>query len=105
MESIEETILRKALGYEVTEKVEEFNVDADGNKTLVKLKKSTKHVPPDLSAARVVLDTIGKREHKSERALEAERAELLKRIKAELSADKKTIKEKEKIERKKEGNR
>lgn len=94
---IEETILKKALGYEVTETVEEYAIGEDGVKKLVKLKESKKHIPPDLSAARVVLDEMNRQNidkmTDSELALEKQR--LLKEIESQIKTKKKRRKQDE----------
>lgn len=52
---VEEALLRRATGYEATETVEEF-AECDGEIKLIKRKVSTKNVPPDVSAARLVME-------------------------------------------------
>lgn len=88
---IEETILKKALGYEITETVEEYAIGEDGSKRLIKLKESRKHIPPDLSAARVVLDEINKHsiEKMTDSELSQEKQRLLTEIEAQIKSKKK----------------
>lgn len=54
---IEKSLLKKALGYNYKEVIEEYNVDDDGQK-LSKRKITTKNVPPDLSAVKLLLDEL-----------------------------------------------
>ncbi|MDR0856251.1 MAG: hypothetical protein LBM78_02445 [Clostridiales bacterium] len=48
-------VAKKAIGYEDTEVVEEYVVNAEGEEILTKKKITTKRHPPDIAAARVVL--------------------------------------------------
>ncbi|MBQ7163984.1 MAG: hypothetical protein IJU84_08860 [Clostridia bacterium] len=52
---VEEALLRRAVGYETTETVEEY-AECDGEIKLVKRKVSTKNVPPDVAAAKLVIE-------------------------------------------------
>ena len=54
-DNIDEAILRKAVGYDVQEIVEEYS----GENELIKRKVSSKHMPPDMSAIKTVLDIKG----------------------------------------------
>ena len=49
-------LLKKAKGYLVREKTDEYVVDADGDKKLIKSKVVTKRVSPDVSACKVLLE-------------------------------------------------
>ena len=51
---LEKILVKKAKGYTVKEKVDEYTV-VDGSLTLVKRKISTKHVAPDVSAVKALL--------------------------------------------------
>lgn len=55
---LEKSIIKKALGYNYKEVIDEYSVDESGNKTLTKRKVTTKNVPPDLSAVKLLLDQI-----------------------------------------------
>jgi len=56
MDSISKMLYKKALGYKVKENVEEFIVEEGYDKPrLVKRKVTTKHVAPDISAAKTLL--------------------------------------------------
>lgn len=63
---------RKAFGYTYDERTAEF--DAEGNET--KNKITTKEVPPDLSAIKLLLELRGE-EEPSEEELEAEKARII----------------------------
>ena len=53
---IERALLKKALGYQAKEVVEEFMSDKEsGLDVLVKKKCTTKHVPPDVTAIKILL--------------------------------------------------
>ena len=63
---------KRALGYTVSETTAEY--DGEGNE--IKNRVTTKEVPPDLSAIKMLLD-LGGEEEPSEEELEAERKRLL----------------------------
>ena len=52
---LEQALIKKALGYDATEVVEEYVGDGDEIK-LSKKKVTTKNVPPDMSALKLLLD-------------------------------------------------
>ncbi len=49
---------RKVKGYDVEEIVAEYNVDEEGNKTLLKEKRTVKHVPPDLAKIKAYMEAV-----------------------------------------------
>lgn len=49
-------LIKKAKGYSVREKTDEYVVSADGEKKLVKSKVVTKRASPDVSACKVLLE-------------------------------------------------
>ena len=51
-ESIEEELIRKAIGYDVQEITEEYSLENE----LVKRKVTTKHMPPDMSALKTLIE-------------------------------------------------
>ena len=53
---LENALIKKALGYDATEVVEEYSSDSDGEIRLLKKKITTKNVPPDMSALKFLLD-------------------------------------------------
>ncbi|MBQ7977214.1 MAG: hypothetical protein IJ301_01255 [Clostridia bacterium] len=54
-EKLAKSLLKKAMGYTVDEVVEEYVSDENEMK-LVKKKVTTKHIPPDINAARALLE-------------------------------------------------
>lgn len=51
-----EVLIKKALGYDATEVVEEYVGNDEGEVKLSKKKVTTKNVPPDMSALKILLD-------------------------------------------------
>ena len=49
-------LIKKALGYDATEVVEEYVSDQEGEVKLTKKKVTKKNVPPDLTALKMLLD-------------------------------------------------
>lgn len=81
-EDIYKALLKKAMGYTADESVEEFSAEEEGLR-LLKKKVTKKHVPPDVSALRVLL-SLGSEKSISEMTdeeLEREKARLLKLLK------------------------
>ena len=56
-DKIEKSLIKKALGYQYKEVIEEYSIDENGEK-LSKKKVTTKDVPPDISAVKVLLDSF-----------------------------------------------
>ena len=56
-DKIQRSLIKKALGYQYKEVIEEYNIDEAGEK-LSKKKITTKDVPPDLSAVKILLDSL-----------------------------------------------
>ena len=56
-EKIEKSLIKKALGYQYKEIIEEYSIGEDGEK-LSKKKITTKDVPPDISAVKLLLDSL-----------------------------------------------
>ena len=50
---------KRALGYDFTEVTEEYTEKEDGSVRLVKRKVVSKNVPPDVSAAKLLIDMEG----------------------------------------------
>ena len=74
-DKLREAILKVALGYSVEEVTEEYGVE-DGELRLVKRKKTRRDVPPDLKAAKLLLDEKNY-SALSDEELEAEKRRLL----------------------------
>lgn len=82
MDSISKMLYKKALGYKVKENVEEFVLEEGYDKPrLVKRKVTTKHVAPDISAAKTLLamqTADGDTQTLTDGQLEEEKSRLLK---------------------------
>ena len=79
--SVKEAVLKVALGYSLKEVTEEYGVE-DGELKLVKRKETLKDVPPDLKAAKLLLEEDDYTAFTDEE-LEAEKKRLLKQLKEE----------------------
>lgn len=81
---IRKALLKRALGYDTSEVVEEYAKNED-DMTVVRKKVTTKNVPPDISAAKLLLDDIEKEKNDysdfTDEQLEAEKNRLLDLIK------------------------
>lgn len=51
-----QALVKKALGYDVKEIIEEYSGEKDGEVRLIKKKVTIKNVPPDVSALKILLD-------------------------------------------------
>ena len=82
MDSISKMLYKKALGYKVKENVEEFILEEGCDKPrLIKRRVTTKHVAPDISAAKTLLamqSTDEGVETLSDAQLQEEKSRLLK---------------------------
>ena len=67
-EEVFAALRKRALGYDASETISEY--DAEGNET--RRKVSTKHVPPDLGAIKLLLELRGGGRTPSEEELEEE---------------------------------
>ncbi len=81
MDKIREAILKVALGFSLEEVTEEYDMK-DGEMRLIKRKETKKDVPPDLKAAKLLIE---ERDYSalSDEELEAEKRRLLLRLKEE----------------------
>lgn len=71
-------IRRKAFGYETSETVEEYAL-VDGEMTMVKKKVSTKEVPPDTTAMKMLLDlSVDTDDEMSEEEVKREKIRLIR---------------------------
>ncbi len=87
-EDVEKAIVRKALGYEAEEVVEEF----DRENVLIRRKVTTKHYPPDMSAVKVMAELrVGEDDidRLSDAELEKLKTKLLLQLKDMTKGDKK----------------
>ena len=60
---IEDALLKKALGYDCKEIIEEYVIDDEGQAKLSKKKITKKHISPDIPAAKVLLEHYSNLEH------------------------------------------
>ena len=86
-DEILDAVLKRACGYAAQEVVEEYAV-VDGSLELVKRKVTTKDVPPDIAAAKLIFDSGGVSELTDEQ-LEKEKKRLLEELlKSDSESDK-----------------
>ena len=83
-DKIQKALLKRALGYDSSETVEEYAKSGD-DMTIVRKKITTKNVPPDITAVKMLLDNMRENEHDlselSAKDLEAEKLRLLALLK------------------------
>lgn len=77
-DELKRAALKRAVGYTAEETVEEYAMQ-DGELVLVKRRVTTKDVPPDISAVKMLLDADDTPELTDEE-LEAEKRRLLKEL-------------------------
>lgn len=83
-EKLTKSLFKKAVGYTVDEIVEEYiNGENEQNLRLIKRKITKKHIPPDISAAKALLDvsqddSLSRYKSMSDEELYKKREELLK---------------------------
>lgn len=80
-EELKEALYRRALGFESDEVVEEYSF-CEGEAVLLKRKVTKKHVPPDISAAKMLLDGEKPVKEMSDAELEREKERLLLLLKS-----------------------
>lgn len=75
---IERALIKKAVGYSARETVKEYQI-SDGEEILIKKKVSDKAVPPDINAAKMLLEAFENCDlaAMSDEALEKEKQRLL----------------------------
>ena len=79
-ENIKSALIKKALGYDSKETVEEYG-DCDGEIKLLKKKITIKPVPPDVSALKMLLESLPDISSLTDEELEEEKQRLLKLLK------------------------
>lgn len=60
-EEINNALYKRAIGYEAKEVVDEYTVDEGGDYVLNKRKVTKKHISPDLTAAKLLLEKYSDR--------------------------------------------
>ena len=81
-EKIKGALLERALGYDADEVVEEYGF-SEGEAVLVKRKVTKKRVPPDIQAAKMLLDGAPPLTSLSDEQLQREKERLLLSLKEE----------------------
>ncbi|MBE5749295.1 MAG: hypothetical protein E7346_00330 [Clostridiales bacterium] len=77
-----DALVKKALGYDCTEVVEEYVSGDEGEIRLTKKKVTKKNVPPDITAIKLLIDQTDQPiEELSDEQLEVEKQRLLKLLK------------------------
>ena len=79
-ERVRAALEKKALGYDTDEVVEEYGC-TDGEAVLLKRKVTKKAVPPDIQAAKILLERQTSVQEMSDEELERERLRLLRLLK------------------------
>ena len=86
-EEVTEALRRRALGYEADEVVEEDGC-TEGEAVLLKRKVTKKDVPPDIQAAKLLLEAEEPLAALTDEQLEQEKARLLLRLREEEEGEK-----------------
>ena len=87
-EKLKHALLRKALGYSVKEETIEFSRDDAGEEVVSKRKVSKKHIPPDVTALKLLVehffsDSFENVENMTDEELQAEREKIIALLKEE----------------------
>lgn len=86
-EKIKQALIKKAMGFSHNEIVEEYVISEEGDVRLAKRKITKKFSPPDIPAARILLEEFEEKfdfENMTQEELEKERERLLEQLKKEL---------------------
>ncbi len=91
-EDLESALIKKALGYDCTETIEEYAGDEQGEVRLLKKKVTIKNVPPDVSALKILLEERQKDiDQMTDEELDFEKQRLMKLIQSSLIKKEKKI--------------
>lgn len=87
-EKIKRTLFKKAMGYCTKEEVVEYTRDDQGSEVVAKRKVSKKHIPPDTTALRLLVEhfysqTFKDVEKMSDEELKKEREKIIELLKEE----------------------
>ena len=74
-------LIKKALGYDYKEVVEEYLSDDEGEVKLVKKKITKKNVPPDITALKILIENQTPISNMTDEELEKEKNRLIKALK------------------------
>lgn len=85
---LKKAIIKRALGYDVDEVVEEYSYDEEGKPKLSKKRVTKKHYAPDISAMKILIERYGNLSREeielmSDEELRAERNRLIKLLEEE----------------------
>ena len=85
---IKNALIKRALGFDSDEIIEEYSYDEDGNEKLSKKKVTKKHYAPDISAMKILLERYSSYsteeiELMTDEELKEERNKLLKMLQEE----------------------
>ena len=85
---LKKALIKRALGYDADEVVEEYSFDEEGTAKLCKKKVTKKHYAPDISAMKILIERYGnlRREEielMTDEELKAERNRLIKLLEEE----------------------
>ena len=85
---LKKAIIRRALGYDADEVVEEYSYDEEGKPKLSKKRVTKKHYAPDISAMKILIERYGNLSREeielmSDEELRAERNRLIKLLEEE----------------------
>ena len=87
-EKLKKALFRKALGYSVKEETVEFSRDDSGDEIVSKRKISKKHIPPDISALKMLIEHFFTEQFKdveemTDEELQEEREKIIQLLKEE----------------------
>ena len=85
---LKKAIIKRALGYDADEVVEEYSYDEEGKPKLSKKRVTKKHYAPDISAMKILIERYGNLSREeielmSDEELRAERNRLIKLLEEE----------------------
>ena len=82
-QQIKQALIKKAVGFSHDEVIEEYSIDENGDKKLVKKKITKKFSPPDIPAIKILLDNFNDTqdlEEMTDQQLQQEKLRLLKEL-------------------------
>ncbi len=82
-EKLEEALIKKAIGFNHDEVIEEYAIDEQGEVKLIKKKVTKKFSPPDIPAIKMLFENFNKEvplEKLSDKELKKEKQRLLKEL-------------------------
>ncbi len=81
-DALRQALVRRAVGYETDEVVEEYGF-TEGEAVLLKRKVTKKSVPPDIQAAKLLIDEEEPLSEMSDEKLEEEKQRLLRQLRGQ----------------------